>query len=165
MSNTMVSGIIVGLLAMILWTPYLMARGIFSLGVEGKVPIPTKIKAAVPILNLVIAEKEYYGKFGLILGSYITLILGVIQRYIAWRYMYENVKVGTASILLFWGLVLLFLFANMKFVYNVIKDAGAMSGFKLIIFTIAYPFGQYYVGVYLSNVIRHNKAKKETFKL
>ena len=52
----------------------------------------------------------------------------------------------------------------MVFVYNVIHDADALRGGKLILFSVAFPFGQYYVGQYLANVVRHMQAKEDTFK-
>ena len=71
---------------------------------------------------------------------------------------------GTISVVAFWISLALWLIGNMVFVYNVIHDADALRGGKLILFSVAFPFGQYYVGQYLANVVRHMQAKEDTFK-
>lgn len=162
MNEIMSSGLIVGLLAMFLWTPYLMARGISKIAeVSGPVDY---VLCAIPIVNLARAEKLYYGKFKLCTFSPILFAIAIVSRMYIWRNMYENVTVGTISIVIFWAALIFWMLSNMIFVYTVIHDAEAMSGVKLILMALLFPFGQYYVGTMLSNVIRHMKEREATFK-
>ena len=162
MSDLVMSGLIVGVLAMIFFTPFLMARGISKL--DERSGAGNMVLCALPIVNLARAEKIYYGRFKLCTISPIIAIVCIVARFFIWRNAYDNVTLGTISVVLFWLSILFYFISNMIFVYNVINDASVMSGPKLLLFTIAYPFGQYYVGAYLNNVIRHNKNMEDTFK-
>jgi hypothetical protein len=162
MSDLMLSGIIVGLLAMLLWTPALMSIGVSKF--EGDLSTTEKVLCCIPIVNIIRAEVKYYGKIRLVTISSITFIVACVLRVLAWWYLYDNVTIGTASIILFWGALAFWAVANMVFVYNVINDAAAMRGGKLLLFSIVFPFGQYYIGTYLANVIRHMQSREDTFK-
>lgn len=162
MSNLMLSGVIVGLFAIMFWTPALMSMGVSKF--EGDLTVGEKILCCIPIFNIIRAEKKYYGKFRVVTWSTIIMVLAIIFRFVTWYKMYENVTVGTIGIVLFWGTIALWLIANMIFVYNVINDAQALTGGKLILYSIAFPFGQYFVGNYLANVVRHMQAKEDAFK-
>lgn len=162
MSDLVRSGLIVGVLAMLLFTPFLMSRGVSRLdGRSG--PVDT-ILCLLPFINTARAEKIYFGRVRLMTISQITLVVCVVARVLIWGYAYDNVMIGTISIVLFWAAILFYFISNMVFVYTVIHDADVMSGFKLLLFTVAYPFGQYYIGSYLSNVVRHMKDKEATFR-
>lgn len=162
MSDLIRSGLIMGVLAMILFTPFLMARGVSKLA-EQSGPMDT-VLCLTPIINLIRAEHLYYGRFRLMLVSPIVLIGSVATRVLIWLNWYNNVPLGTFSIVLFWAAFLFYYVSNVIFVYTVIHDADVMHGFKLILFSVAYPFGQYYIGAYLSNVVRHMKQKEATFR-
>lgn len=158
----MLSGIIVGLIAMMFWTPALMAMGISKF--EGDLSVGERIICCIPLVNVIRAEVKYYGKIRLVTIATFAFIIASIFRVFAWWNMYENVTIGTVSIVLFWATLALWAIANMVFVYNVINDAAALRGGKLLLFSVAFPFGQYYVGTYLANVIRHMQSKEDTFK-
>lgn len=162
MNELMLSGIIVGVLAMLFFTPYKMAVGISSL--EGKPSFGEKLICMIPIVNIARAENKYYGKISLATISFITLVAGIVFRVWAWWFHYQNVLLGTISIVVFWLVIFFYYAANVKFVYNVIKDADALSGSKLFLFSVAYPFGQYFIGAYLANIIKHNMEQEAIFK-
>lgn len=162
MSQFIMSGLIVGLIGMLLWTPYLMCRGVNSL--EGELTITDKILCAIPLFNVMRAEKKYYGKISLVTISIVTFFIGFAIRFFTWRYMYQNATIGTITYFLFWAVILFYFFSNMKFVFNVINDAKATAGVSLFALTIFYPFGQYYVGTYLGNVMKAMQRKEKTFK-
>ncbi len=162
MNDMLRSGLIMGILAMLLFTPFLMARGVSKL--DDRSGSVDTVLCLIPIFNLIRAEKIYFGKFRLMLISPIIMIACVVARVLIWRNMYGNEVAGTVSIVLFWASILFYYVSNVIFVYTVIHDADVMHGFKLVLFSVAYPFGQYYVGAYLSNVVRHMKQKEATFK-
>ena len=160
MNEIVASGLVVGILAMLFFTPFKMARGISK--INGDSGLGDTILCAIPILNLIVASKKYYGKHGLMLISPIVLIVGVIARVFIWYNYYQNVTLGTISIILFWGVILFYLISNCAFCYRVMVDAGC-SGIKMWLMIIAYPLGQYYIGTVLTNVIANNMKTKETF--
>lgn len=162
MSDLLISGVIVGVLILLLFTPYQMANGIYKL--DGNEPASKKALCFIPIINVMYAEKLYYGKFGKIVISTILFTVACILRPLAWYYMYDNVAIGTASQVLFWIALAFMAISNMIFVYQVIHDSGVIVGGKLWLFSIAFPFGQYYIGNFIVNAIRHMEEKEETFK-
>ena len=162
MSELELSGLVVGIAAMLFFTPFCMAKGISRM--DGELSIKEYILCAIPIFNIIRAEIKYWGKIHAVTLSWLLLIVGIVQRYFLLRYMYNNVTVGTISIIVFWAVIAFYFIANMIFVFSVIHDANAVTGFKLFLLTVGYPFGQYYVGAYLANVVRHMQEREETFK-
>lgn len=162
MSELTMSGLIVGIIAILFWTPFLMARGVSKL--DERSGAGDMILCAIPILNMARAEKIYYGRFKLCTISPALFAVIVGARVYIWRTMYNNPTIGTISIVLFWLGLAFYLISNMLFVYTVIHDADACQGVKLILLTIAFPFGQYYIGTMLVNVIRHMKEQEATFR-
>lgn len=162
MSNFVLSGLIVGIIVLIFFTPHLLAKGVASLANEDSMGV--KVITWIPVVNTIWAEKTYLGKVGFHCIATIFEIVAVVARVIQWRYAYANITLGLICMGAFWLGLLLFVISNCILVYTIIHDAQAMTGFKLILFTIAYPFGQYYIGAYLANVIRHMQEKEETFK-
>jgi hypothetical protein len=162
LSPLIASGVIVGVLALIFFTPFVMARGISKL--DKRSGAGNFILCMIPIVNVIRAEKIYYGRVKLLGVSSILLVIVTALRFAVWFNFYDNIILGTGSFVLFWVSVVLYAAANMIFVYTVIHDADALRGFKLFLFTIAFPFGQYYIGAYLNNVIAHNMAREDTFK-
>lgn len=162
MSNLVLSGLIVGVLVLIFFTPHLFAKGVATLAHDDSAG--TKVITWIPIVNTIWAEKTYLGKIGFHCIATIFEIIAVVARVVQWRYAYNNVTLGLICMGAFWVGLLLFAVSNCILVYTVIHDSRAMTGFKLILFTIAYPFGQYYIGAYLVNVIKHMQDKEATFK-
>lgn len=162
MSELMMSGVIIGLLAIMFYTPALMAMGISKY--DGELTMQEKILCCIPVFNIIRAEYKYYGKVKTVTIGTIVLIVGVLARVYIWKNYYQNVTLGTISIIVFWAVIAMWLICNMIFVYTVINDTGAVKGFKLLLYTIAFPFGQYFIGAYLGNIVRHMQQKEDTFK-
>ena len=162
MSDLVLSGLIVGIFIMLFFTPFMMCKGICSL--EGSLSTKDKVLSIIPIVNIIYAERKYKGKIGLVILSTILLFAGIILRVFVWYNMYNNVTMGLVSMGVFWFVILLFIIANMSFVYMVIHDADVLPGGPLILYTIAFPFGQYYIGTCLANVVKHRAEQEDTFK-
>lgn len=162
MNDVIKSGIIVGVIAILFFTPYLMSRGVSKL--DNRTGFMDKILCAIPFLNLARAESIYYGHLGLMTVSPIVLIAGIGARVYLWLNMYDNVIANMASIIIFYGVILFYFICNMVFVYTVLHDSGVVEGWKLFLLAIAFPFGQYYIGNILTNAIRDMKSKEDTFK-
>lgn len=163
MNNFMFSGLIVGVLAMLFWTPYLMAVGISKM--EGNIDFTERFLCAIPIFNIIRAEKKYYGGFRFV--TYSTIYLVVIFLVRVWFITINsspNQAVGQITVILMWIGLLAYVVSNMIFVFTVIHDADAVHGVKLVLLCAFYMFGQYYIGTMLANVIRHMQEREATFK-
>lgn len=161
MSELMLSGLVVGILAIIFWTPYLMAKGVCTL--DGEFGIKERILSFIPLFNMAYAEKKYYGKCPKTIFAYVFVIAAFVFRVWSWYFNYENHTLAMVSTVILWISLASYFVVNMIMVFNIINDAQAMTGLKLILFTVAYPFGQYYIGAYLINVINHMKKQEATF--
>ena len=162
MSEFEFSGIIIGLLAMMFFTPFCMAKGISKM--EKELDAKEYLLCAIPIFNIIRSEIKYHGKIHLCTIGYIIVLVGIIQRIALWWYMWDNPTVAMISVIFFFASLAIWFVTNMIYVYTVIHDANAVTGFKLFLLTVAFPFGQYYVGSYLANVVRHNQEREATFK-
>lgn len=163
MNDFVLSGLIIGVLVMLFFTPAMMAKGISKIQYGDDETGVSKILNWIPIVNLVRAEKIYYGKFHIVSIATIVFLIMFPVRILVWRYMYSNTTLGLIT---YFGLFIaagFFIVANIIFVFNVLHDVDVMRGAKLLIFAIAYPFGQYWIGAYLNNVLRHISNEKETF--
>lgn len=154
-------GFLIGMLAILFYTPYKMARGIAKLANMDYGA--NTFLCMIPFLNIIRAEKQYFGKISIVTISTIASIVTFGFRLFTLFFMYDNVTVCTVSVGLMIVSFLFMIFANIRFVYLVINDAGAMSGFKLWLFTLLYPFGQWYIGTYICTVIANKQRFAETF--
>lgn len=165
MNDTMFSGIIIGVLAMIFYTPMKMALGIAAISNDGdSISFSDKLSCAIPIFNIGWAEKKYYGKISLCTISTISLLVFAALRVWAWWSFYENVMIGTGSIILLYLGILFFYVANARFVYDVLTTAEAIDGVKKWFYVLLFPLGQYFIGSYVANIIKYNMAQEDVFK-
>lgn len=162
MNDLLQNGMIFGIFCIIFYTPYLAAKGVLSL--DGEFPIKERIKSLIPIFNIVYTEKFYYGRIGLCTISTLSVIISFVLRIFLWYNFYENVTIGTVSIIVLYASIAFFIFANMKFVYDVIADSAVLQDWKFWFFVIAFPMGQWYIGTCINNAIKYNKKIEETFR-
>lgn len=163
MSDFMFSGLIIGVLAILFWTPYMMACGISKM--EGDLTMGERVLCGIPIFNMIRAEKKYYGGFRFV--TYSSIFVAVIFLVRVWFIVINSTpmqSIGQITVILMWIGMLAFVVSNMIFVFTVIHDADTVQGVKLILLTVFYMFGQYYIGTMLANVIRHMQEKEATFK-
>lgn len=163
MNDFVLSGLIIGILAMIFFTPGMMCKGISKMLYGDDEPGGSKLLNWVPFLNMIRAEKIYYGKLHLVSIATLLLLVMFPTRILVWRFMYSNTTLGLITYFGLFAVAGFFILANMIFVFNVLHDADVMYGVKLGVFAVLYPFGQYWIGAYLNNVIKHINNEKETF--
>lgn len=162
MSDFIFSGFVVGVLIIMFYTPYMLAKGVWSL--EDDMTVSQHLVCLIPIYNIIKAEKMYKGKYGFVTFSTVFSFVAIIIRVFIWYTSYNNVTMSLVSLALFWGAILIFCIANISFVYLILSDADAVAGLPLLLYSLAFPFGQFYIGAYLSNVIKHKKVQEDTFK-
>lgn len=156
------TGFVVGIILMLFWTPYLMASGIESL--SGDVSVGTKVKCAIPVFNILSAERNYFGKIGMCGISTLFVIIATIAKMCTWLFLNEMGSVNFITSIIWIVSLLLVYVGNCVFVYSVIHDADGLGAFKLIFATILYPVGQFYIGKYLATVIRNAQREEKTFR-
>ena len=77
--------------------------------------------------------------------------------------MRDNETLTIVSIFAFIAAWIFFFIAQMIFVWQVLADSDAMTLGKRILFTIAFPFGQYFIGTVLGRVIRYKQKMASQF--
>ncbi len=159
--NIMASGLLIGVLAMLFYTPYCMAAGIDRLN-TGKRGF--KLKCAIPFVNMISAEVGYYGKIGIKTISGILFLVGIILKVCTWLFMHGNTGLNMATTILVLALFVFCYIGNCVFVYTVISDANILPMPKLILFTLIYPIGQWYVQKGVAVVVEKRQKQEATFK-
>lgn len=161
----MYTGLCVGIFAMLFYTPVLLALGV------NKVTYPDYpltagefICCCIPIFNVIRAEKQWYGKLFLNFFSILAAIVFTALRVFTYIQMRDNVVVCQISVMLFVVAWLFLFIANMLFVWNVLTTCDAMTTFKRVLFSVFYPFGQFFIGKYLSTVIRNSTKLASTYE-
>lgn len=155
-------GVLIALLIMLFWTPYLMARGVESLG--GPVDTGEKIKCMIPVYNILRAEKNYYGGIKFCGISTILFVALTVFKLVTWLFIHANGPLNFISSILWILSILIVYIANCIFVFTVIKDSGVVEGFRLVLFTIIYPVGQYYIGTQIAGAILNAQKEAEAFR-
>lgn len=159
--NIMAGGLLVGVLAMLFYTPYCLAAGIDRLNGNGA---GFKPKCCIPIVNTISAEVNYFGKMGFLSFTTLGFILSVVLKVCTWLFMHSNTTVNLITTFLVIGLFALLYIANCWFVYIVIHDADILGMAKLLMFTIIFPIGQWYIKNGVAVVVEKRKYKEDTFK-
>lgn len=158
--NIMAGGLLVGVIAMLFYTPYRMAAGIDRMNGGG---YGFKPKCCIPVFNSIYAEVSYLGKVGFLSISIIAFILSIVLKVCTWLFMHQNTTINMITTFLVIGLFLLLYIANCWFVYMVIHDADVLGVFKLLLFTLIFPIGQWYIWL-VAVVIEKRQYKEATFK-
>lgn len=159
MNNIIAAGFLIGILAMMFYTPAKYMQGIIKLS-YGDITTGEKIRSFIPIYNLCKAERLYTGRVSIAGISAITLILTLGLRIVTVFLLPSIRGVQIVTVILFLLSILFVYCANVYIVFIVFKDAGVKGGWWR---AILFPIGQYYIGTYLNNVIKHEVEKEETF--
>ena len=141
-----------------------MAKGVNKLYLESdSLTIGEKLLCFIPLFNIVRAEKQWYNKFFLNFFALILTVLCTAFRVAVFMTMRDNEVLTIVSIFAFIAAWIFFFIAQMVFVWQVLTDSDAMTFGKRLLFTIAFPFGQYFIGTSLGNVIRYKQKMASQF--
>lgn len=158
----MYTGLFFGVIFMVFWTPFLMAKGIQKLEVE-RLSVGETIMCLIPLFNIIRAEKMFYGKIGLCFWGIVLSIVGVVARVAAIMVNRENAILYYITLALFIIGFLVAYISNVRFVYTVIKKSNALTTGKRWLFSLLYPMGQWFIGNYLANILKNQKKIKDVF--
>lgn len=157
----MMMGLLVGLAAMIFWTPYCMCKGIWILTYD-TIETSEKIKCMIPVYNMFTAERTYTGGIPTVfITTVASMVLFVIRLL--------EVPLGINGTIAWVTIILLILFllasyvCNAILVFRVLRDADVTGLGVIIVFTILFPIGQYYIGNILPRVLRNALKEESTF--
>ena len=158
----MYTGLFFGVIFMVFWTPFLMARGIQKLEVE-RLSVGETVMCLIPLFNIIRAEKMFYGKIGLCFWGIVLSIVGIVARVAAIMVNRENVILYYITLALFIIGFLVAYISNVRFVYTVIKKSNALTTGKRWLFSLLYPMGQWFIGNYLASILKNQKKIKDVF--
>lgn len=158
----MYTGLFFGVIFMVFWTPFLMAKGIQKLEVE-RLSVGETIMCLIPLFNIIRAEKMFYGKIGLCFWGIVLSIVGTVVRVAAIIVNRENVILYYITLAIFIIGFLVAYISNVRFVYTVIKKSNALTTGKRWLFSLLYPMGQWFIGNYLANILKNQKKIKDVF--
>lgn len=158
----MYTGLFFGVIFMVFWTPFLMAKGIQKLEVE-RLSVGETVMCLIPLFNIIRAEKMFYGKIGLCFWGIVLSIVGIVARVAAIMVNRENVILYYITLALFIIGFLVAYISNVRFVYTVIKKSNALTTGKRWLFSLIYPMGQWFIGNYLANILKNQKKIKDVF--
>ena len=158
------TGMGVGLILMLFWTPYLLAKGVNKLSSgEDKLSFGEHFLCALPLVNTIRAEVQWFGKIAFHTIATFLMIAFTAFRIVVYMKMFDNKTMTQVSIYCFIAGAVLFILSHMFLVWRIMSDSDDNATVKSIIFGILFPFGQYYIGNYLGNVVRHNQKKVRQF--
>ena len=158
------TGMGVGLILMLFWTPGLLAKGVNKMYSGDVLTFGEKFLCFVPIVNTIRAEVQFCGKIAFHTISSILMILTTVFRVFVYMTMFEDKTMTVISVYAFIIGFALFIISHMYLVFNVMYNSDNTSLAKPIIFALLFPFGQYYVGTFLGNVVNHNQKKIAQFE-
>lgn len=161
MSNFVLSGLIVGVLLIIFYVPYLLAKGLTQICYDKKLTGSQQVKCMIPVYNVFYADKTYWGKLALPSISFILVVLVIILRVVLWLFLYDNAFATQASIILLWAILVAWWGCNSFNSFMIMTDSTVVPAGKALLFSIIFPLGYFYIGNYLVNVMLHELNKQE----
>lgn len=153
---------LVGLIVMFFVVPVLFSRAVYRMA-DDDLSAKMKIISLIPCLNVIVAERIYTGRLS------INLIakLGFICSFVIW-YVLQLFVPGTSIVRIAVVLMLVFLlfmyFANVYFVFMIIRDSETKGLGACIMNALVYTWGQWYIANFLSIAVKNLERYEETFK-
>lgn len=162
MNNIVMSGLIVGVLLIIFYVPYLLAKGLTQICYDKKLTGGQQVKCAIPIYNVFYADLTYYGKLSLPSWAFIAVVVVIIGRVLQWLFLYDASEILTqVMVVAVWAVLAFWWIANAINSFMIMKDSTVVPVGKAIIFSIIFPLGYFYIGSYLVNVMLHELNSQE----
>lgn len=164
MSSVVAVGFIVGLIVMIFYTPIKYAQGVLKICNGGDLYGGEKVGCFIPLYNVIHAERQYTGaRVSKVLLGYIVMFVTLAARIAVIFLAHENLTAQKISIIgVLIGFAVLYA-VNVYAVYVVLSESGAVLPSKVWVRSLIFPFGQYFIGTYLSNAMANVAREEQTF--
>lgn len=148
---------LVGICIILFITPFWLAKGVQRTVLGRKLNVKESFECLIPIYNLMIADKGIFGTLRYNSYTLLFAILMTVIRIVQWRFFYSFAggPIVHVVFLISW---LLHILSHMVTVFIVYKDADTLTLPKMIILSIFYPFGEWYISSHLADDI--NEAYK-----
>ena len=159
MNGIITTGFIIGMLAMLFFTPAQYMKGIMQMS-YGKLTVKDKVVCYIPIYNVVKAESLYTGKFSIVLIAILSVMAFTSLRLVVVFTLPAVTFIQYISVIVFLLSLVFYYGANVYAVFIVVHDA-AIKGcmFRSILF----PLGQYYIGNHMNVVVKNTIREERTF--
>lgn len=159
--NTIVfSAAIVGMLFIMFYIPYLLAKGVSQMAYGKKLEPAIVVRCWVPVYNIFYADSQYFGKLSFASYGFLAMVVCTILRVAQWYYMYDNDILARIFISLFYLSIVVWYLLNCTTSFIIMHESGVVSVGKALLFSVIFPFGYFYIGQFLANVIAHNMAER-----
>lgn len=160
MNNVTMSAAIVGMLFIIFYIPYLLAKGVSQMAYGKKLEAGILARCWIPIYNIFYADKTYFGKVSYASYGFICMVVCTVLRVAQWYFMYDNAILARVFIILFYTSIVGWYVTNCVTSYMIMHESRVLNVGKCILFSIIFPFGYFYIGQFLTNVITHNISER-----
>lgn len=154
-------GLLVGLCAMIFYTPFMLCKGVYYLAYE-ELTVKDKLKCAIPIYNMFTAETTYTGGLPFAGISTVLFLLFFAFRVVE-AFAGVPTTVANVTIVLLVIAMLAMYVCNFILVFRILKDADVTGTGMTLVFAFIYPIGQYYIGALLPRVLKNSLKEEKTF--
>lgn len=160
MNNIVISAAIVGMFFIIFYVPYLLAKGVSQMSYGKKLEPGIVFRCWIPIYNIFYADREYFGKLAFASYGFIAMAVCTVLRVVQWYYVYNNPVLARVFIYLFYISILAWYITNCITSFIIMHESGAVNVGKAILYSVIFPFGYFYIGQFLTNVIMHNMSER-----
>lgn len=160
MSNIILSAAIVGVFFIVFYIPYLLAKGVSQMAYGKKLDGGILVRCWIPVYNVFYADKTYFGKLSFQSYGFIAMLVFTLLRVVQWYYVYDNALLARVFIILFYGSVVVWYLLNCTTSFVIMNESGVVNVGKALLFSIIFPFGYFYIGQFLANVIAHSLSER-----
>lgn len=154
-------GLLVGLFAMLFFTPYTLCKGIHILAYDS-IDTKDKLMCMIPVVNIFRGEVLYTGKAPTVgistVAFFVLFLLRVVEAFAGAGTTIANITI----ILLVISMLALYV-TNFILVFRILKEADVTGFGAIIVFSLLYPIGQYYIGNLLPRVLKNSLKDDQTF--
>lgn len=155
-------GLLLGIFFMLFLTPYTLSKGIWIINYEDII-FQDKVRCAIPIYNMFQAQRMYTGGVPWIfISTMVTIVIFVVRLVEVTLPTPETVAMITIVLLVI-AIVATYIL-NAAFVFQILHDSDVVGFPSMILMTILFPLGQYYIGNFLPRVIKSAVKEENTFK-
>ena len=161
-NEIILSGVIVGVLIIMFYVPYLLAKGLTQICYDKRLTGGQQVKCAIPIYNVFYADITYWGKLSFASWGFIALVATIVARLVQWFFFYSaNEVIVQAFMIAVWVALIAWWICNVVNSIMIMKDSTVVPIGKAILYSIIFPVGYFYIGNFLVNVMLHELNTQE----